>query len=204
MFSLGPVSASAPAPRVLSPGHSPAPREPAGFPCHLLQPSFGGAGIMFFLSFPLPDTPSALSATRQCGQGQRLRMCYLPRELLSTRGAAGRGALGQHGSLKCCLSLRALCLSVGGAPARIKASLDGAGRSVDSQGLKMNRFGKVVHPPRCVTTFPLPVIWPRPVIMRVLSNRLGARHGRFLLVMPSDKTTQHVFPSINSSRTEGH
>lgn len=100
--------------RVLSPGHTPAPREPAAFPWTLLHPSFGGAGIMFFLSFPLPDTPNFLSATRQCGQGRRLRVCYLPRELLSTGGAAERG---QHRSLKCCLSLRALGLSVGGAPA---------------------------------------------------------------------------------------
>lgn len=119
---------------------------------------------------------------------------------------AGRQGEGHWGSTahSSAVYLFVLCLSVGGAPARIKASLDGAGRSVDSQGLKMNRFGKVVHPPHCVITFLLPVIWPRLVIMRVLSNRLGARHGRFLLVMPSDKTTQHVFPSINSSRTEGH
>lgn len=40
---------------------------------------------------------------------------------------------------------------------------------------------------------------PSRVITRVLSNRPGAPHGRFLLAVSLDKTAQLVFPSINLS-----
>lgn len=111
MFSLGPRLCLCLCinPRVLPPEHP----QPQGSPQHV-RPSassfLGGGAGMFCLSFTLPNTPIFLSATRQHGQGRRLRVRYLPRELLSTRRAAERGAGGQHGSLKCCLSLRALSL----------------------------------------------------------------------------------------------
>lgn len=64
-----PTFASAPVPRVLSPRVPPNPTgSPAAFPRH---PSLSvrGLGRLLILSFPLPDTPTFLSATRQCGQG---------------------------------------------------------------------------------------------------------------------------------------
>lgn len=179
MFSLGPCLCLCLCinPRVLPPGHP----QPQGSPQHV-RPSassfLGGGAGMFFLSFPLPNTPIFLSATRQHGQGRRLRVRYLPRELLSTRRAAERGAGGQHGSLKCCLSLRALSLRGRGRCGRAggsKAPWTGPDATLIHRGLKMNRFGQAAHPPCCVITFPRSLIWLRPVIMRVLSNRLEAR-----------------------------
>ena len=52
---------------------------------------------------------------------------------------------------------------------------DRAGGHSDSQELKMHGFGKAVHPPGCVITSSLPLIWLCAVITRVLSNRLAAR-----------------------------
>lgn len=68
-LSWAPTFASGPIPQFRSPW---VPPNPTGSPAAFPRPpalSFRGLGRWLILSFPLPDTPTFLSATRQCGQG---------------------------------------------------------------------------------------------------------------------------------------
>lgn len=126
-------------------------------------------------------------------------MCYWPRELLSTRRAAGRGAPGPPRLSGLFISPRSRSAPRWGRGGlrRIKVSLDRAGRYCDSRQLKTHRPGEAVPlPPRYG---PRPLSSHSAVIMRVLSNGLEARPGDAIGL-----TTQRVFPSINSSCPEGH
>lgn len=126
-------------------------------------------------------------------------MCYWPRELLSTRRAAGRGAPGPPRLSGLFISPRSRSAPRWGRGGlrRIKVSLDRAGCYCDSRQLKTHRPGEAVPlPPRYG---PRPLSSHSAVIMRVLSNGLEARPGDAIGL-----TTQRVFPSINSSCAEGH
>ena len=178
VFRLDPLSASAPTPRFPSPGLTPARRDPGSAPPPPASSFVVGAGTLSLLSFPFSTPPTAYlppdSAVK--GEGYVCAACQeSPCQHVGGRSRCCRAGTARSSAVYLFAPSVSPWVESPRAGLEDQSLPDRAGGHSDSQELKMHGFGKAVHPPGCVITSSLPLIWLCAVITRVLSNRLAAR-----------------------------